>query len=58
MNAPFSSYLTRMAPGLKELIALLRKRYDYVSVLSTDTVGFQVNISQRSKSVTRGTLCT
>ena len=58
MKAPFSSYLTGIAPGLKELAALLRKRYDYVSVLSTDTVGFQAAISQRSKSVTRGTLCT
>ena len=58
MKAPFSSYLTGIAPGLKELIALLRERYDYVSVLSTDTVGFQVAISQRSKSVTRETLCT
>ncbi len=58
MNAPFSPYLARIAPGLKELIALLRQRYDYVSVLSTDTVGFQVAISQRAKSVTRETLCT
>ena len=58
MKAPFSSYLTGIAPGLKELIALLRERYDYVSALSTDTVGFQVAISQRSKSVTRETLCT
>ena len=58
MNAPFSSYLARIAPGLKELISLLRERYDYVSVLSTDTTGFQVTISQRSKSVTHETLCT
>ncbi len=58
MKAPFSAYLAGIAPGLKELIALLRQRYDYVSVLSTDTTGFQVNISQRSKSVTRNTLCT
>ena len=58
MKAPFSSYLTGIAPGLRELIALLRERYEYVSVLSTDTVGFQVAISQRSKSVTRETLCT
>ena len=53
MKAPFSAYLARIAPGLKELIALLRQRYDYVSVLSTDTTGFQVAISQRAKSVTR-----
>jgi len=58
MKAPFSSYLAGIAPGLKELIVLLRNRYDYVSVLSTDTTGFQVAISQRSKSVTHETLCT
>lgn len=50
MNAPFSIYLTGIAPGLKELIALLRQRFDYVSVLSTDSVGFSVSISQRAKS--------
>ena len=53
MNAPFSSYLDRIAPGLKELIALLRRRYEYVSVLSTDSVGFSIGISQRAKSVSR-----
>ena len=58
MKAPFSAYLAGIAPGLKELIGLLRKRYDYVSVLSTDSTGFQVSISQRAKSVTRDTLCT
>ena len=58
MNAPFSDYLSRVAPGLKELIALLKQRYDYVSVLSTDSTGFQVAISQRAKSVSRETLTT
>ncbi len=58
MNAPFSSYLNGIAPGLKELVLLLRKRYDYVSVLSTDSTGFQVSISQRAKGVSRDTLCT
>lgn len=58
MNAPFSPYLAGIAPGLKELIARLRQRYDYVSVLSTDSTGFQVAISRRSKSVSRDTLCT
>ena len=58
MKAPFSSYLAGIAPGLKELVSLLRKRYDYVSVLSTDSVGFQVSISQRAKSVSRGTTFT
>ena len=58
MKAPFSSYLSGIAPGLKELVALLRKTYDYVSVLSADSVGFSVAISQRSKSVSRQTMTT
>ena len=58
MKAPFSAYLARIAPGLKELIALLRQRYDYVSILSTDSVGFSVSISQRAKSVSRETIAT
>ena len=58
MKAPFSSYLNRIAPGLKELIIQLRQRYDYVSVLSTDSTGFSVSISQRAKSVTRETIAT
>ena len=58
MKAPFSEYLAGIAPGLKELIALLRERFDYVSVLSTDSVGFQTAISQKSKSVNRETMTT
>ena len=58
MKAPFSTYLAGMAPGLKQLIALLRKNFDYVSVLSTDSIGFETAISQRSKSVSRETLTT
>ena len=58
MKAPFSSYLNGIAPGLKELITLLRAQYDYVSVLSTDSVGFTVSISQRTKSVSRETIAT
>ena len=58
MKAPFSPYLASLAPGLKELIRLLRKHYEYVSVLATDSTGFQVSISQRAKSVNRETLTT
>ena len=29
--APFSAYLNSLRPGLQELIALLRRDYDYVS---------------------------
>ena len=58
MKAPFSPYLTAIAPGLQELIRLLSGRYEYVSVLSTDSVGFHVTISQRSKSVSNETMTT
>ena len=58
MLAPFSPYLTGIAPGLKALIRLLSARYDYVSVLSTDSVGFGVRISQRAKSVENRTMTT
>ena len=51
MKAPFSSYLTGIAPKLKELIAALASHYDYVSVLSTDSVGFLVNASQKSREL-------
>ena len=51
MKAKFSTYLNDIAPGLKDLIAELAKSYDYVSVLSTDSVGFNVRVSQRVKSV-------
>ncbi len=58
MLAPFSPYLKSIAPGLKDLIRLLSARYDYVSVLSTDSVGFAVRISQRAKSVSNETMTT
>ena len=58
MKAPFSEYLTSIAPGLKELITLLRGTYDYVSILATDSRGLQINVSQGSKSVSGQTLTT
>ena len=41
MKAPFSPYLERLAPGMKKLIGILAEEYEYVSVLSTDSKGFQ-----------------
>ena len=58
MKAPFSPYLSEIAPGLKQLVTLLRRRYDYVSVLSTDSRGFAVSISQKAKSVRNETMTT
>ncbi len=58
MKAKFSTYLNEIAPGLKEMIAELGKSYDYVSVLSTDSVGFNVRVSQRVKAINGSTLTT
>ena len=58
MKAPFSSYLTEIAPGLRQLVSMLRREYDYVSVLSTDSRGFAVSISQRAKTVRNRTMTT
>jgi len=58
MKAKFSTYLNEIAPGLKEMLAELGKGYDYVSVLSTDSVGFNVRVSQRVKSINGSTLTT
>ncbi len=58
MKAPFSQFLASQADGLKALIALLGQRYDYVSVLSTDSKGFAARISQRAKSVANDTMTT
>ena len=58
MKAPFSAYLNSLRGGLKDLIALLRQDYEYVSVLATDSKGLAVRISQRSRSVSSETMTT
>ena len=58
MKAPFSTYLTGIAPGLKTLAEDLGKSFDYVSILSTDSRGFAVRVSQRAKTVSGRTMTT
>ena len=58
MKAEFSKYLEGIAPSLKELVRLLGEEYDYVSILSTDSAGLSLNISQHSKSVSNRNLTT
>ena len=58
MKAPFSPYLDAIAPGMKTLVAALKGKYDYVSVLCTDSVGFAASISQRAKAVNHSTMMT
>ncbi len=56
MKAPFSEYLKSIKPGLQKMISILRKNYDYVSVLATDSQGLALRISQRSRSVSDKTM--
>ena len=58
MKAPFSEYLTSLVPGLKKLVDILGETYDYVSVLSTDSKGLAVVISQHAKTVSNQTMTT
>ncbi len=58
LKAPFSNYLTEIAPGLKALIASLGEHYEYVSALSTDSRGFMVRVSKHAKSVNGRTMTT
>ena len=52
MKAKFSTYLTELSGSLKELIELLSADYDYVSVLASDSKGFSIQASQKSKAIT------
>lgn len=58
MKTPFSTYLESIAPVIKEAIALLKKEYDYVSALCTDSKGLEVTITQHTKQVSNETMMT
>ena len=58
MKAPFSAYLTSIAPGVKKLIDLLGKDYEYVSALATDSTGFAIQVSRHGTSVGGRTMTT
>ena len=58
MKAPFSAYLTSIAPGIKKLIDLLGKDYEYVSALATDSTGFAIQVSRHGTSVGGRTMTT
>ena len=58
MKAPFSAYLNGIAPRMKRIVELLGADFEYVSILSTDSVGFTVSISQKAKSVSNTNMTT
>ena len=58
MKAPFSPYLSGIKAGLKRLIDLLGKDWDYVSALATDSTGLSVRISRHARTVASRTMTT
>ena len=58
MKAPFSPYLSGLADAIRAVVERLGERYDYVSALATDSVGWRVSISQHVKSVSTQTMTT
>ena len=58
MKTPFSSHLTQEAPLMRGLIDRLSERFEYVSILSTDSVGFTLRVSPRVKRLTHETMTT
>ena len=58
MKTPFSPHLTKVAPLTRALIERLGAAFDYVSILSTDSVGFSLRVSPRVKRLTRETMTT
>ena len=45
MQVPMSSYLVEIKPQIQELIRLLEREFDYVSVLCTDAKGTTYRVS-------------
>ena len=58
MKAPFSSYLEKITPALCEVVSSLGKSYDYVSLLSSDSVGFRIIVNRRTVTVNNETMTT
>ena len=58
MKAPFSEYLTSIAPHVKEVIDDLGKDHDYVSALCTDSKGLVIRIGSRARSISNKTMTT
>lgn len=58
MKAPFSEYLTSIAPHVKEVIDDLNKDFDYVSALCSDSKGLVIRIGSRARSISNKTMTT
>lgn len=58
MKAPFSEYLTSIAPHVKEVIDDLNKDFDYVSALCSDSKGLAIRIGSRARSISNKTMTT
>ena len=51
MQVPMSSYLVEVKPQIQELIRLLEREFDYISVLCTDVKGTTYRVSMHQTTV-------
>ncbi len=51
MQVKMSNYMLEIKPQIRELIELLEKEFDYVSVLATDVSGTSYRVGQRQTNV-------
>lgn len=58
MKAPFSEYLSQIAPAVREVVNDLSKDHDYVSALATDSKGLLISIGSKSRSISNKTMTT
>ena len=57
MQVPMSSYLVEIKPQIQELIRLLEREFDYVSVLCTDVKGTTYRVSMHQTTVSDYHFC-
>ncbi|MCI7685755.1 MAG: TldD/PmbA family protein [Eubacteriales bacterium] len=58
MKAKFSEYLDSIAEPMKNLVQILSRKYDYVSLLSTDSPGLTLLCTRTGKKVSHHTMTT
>ena len=51
MKVEKSNFLTEVKPKIQQLISLLDKEFDYVSVLATDVSGTAYRVGQKQTNV-------
>jgi len=57
MKVPPSGYLATIKSSVRELVAILRRDFPYVSILTTDSSGMRYSVSKRAVDVRQSAWC-